>query len=480
MGDKPSYEELEQVIQVLEQQVEDRQSLRQDADARLAQVIDGSAIATVVIDQNHVITHWNRALTAITGLTTEEMVGTQNQWRVFYESERPIMADLVLDGAADNDLSRYYGDKNMRRSPLAPDAFEAEDFFPNLGECGRWLFFTAVPLRDSAGNVIGAMETLQDITARKQAELALAEHREQLESQVQSRTQELKQRAAELEEINRELEQAQTQLLQSEKMASVGQLAAGVAHEINNPVGFVNSNLNTLRGYVDNLFQLIGSYERLENRLAGAEPSCEDISRIRRDIDIDFLREDLPSLLKESADGLDRVKKIVQNLKNFSHAGEGDWQLSNLQDGLESTLSIVHNEIKYKAEVVREYATLPQVECLPQELNQVFMNMLVNAAHAIENRGTITVRTGAQDSQVWVEFEDTGKGIAPEHIKRIFDPFFTTKPIGKGTGLGLSLSYTIVQKHKGRIEVASEPGRGTRFRIWIPVARPPAAAQSVA
>ena len=450
-------------------------SAQHEAEQRLGQVIDGSAIATAVIDQNHVITHWNRAIEAITGLPAEQMVGTRNQWMVFYAEARPIMADMVLDGASAGELDRFYGSKNMRRSPLAPDAFEAEDFFPSLGEGGRWLFFTAVPLRDSAGNVIGAMETLQDITARKRAELALAEHREQLETLVHARTQELQRRASELEAANQALEQTQTQLLQSEKMASVGQLAAGVAHEINNPVGFVNSNLNTLGGYVDSLLQLIEAYEQADGIIAADAASRERIERIKSEVDLDFLRDDLPSLLKESSDGLDRVKRIVQNLKDFSHAGEGDWQLSNLQDGLESTLSIVNNEIKYKAQVVREYAQLPPVECLPQELNQVFMNMLVNAAHAIETKGTITVRTGAQDEQVWVEFEDTGKGIAPEHLSRIFDPFFTTKPVGKGTGLGLSLSYSIVQKHRGRIEVASEAGRGTRFRIWIPVARPPAA-----
>ena len=450
-------------------------SAQHEAEQRLGQVIDGSAIATAVIDQNHVITHWNRAIEAITGLPAEQMVGTRNQWMVFYAEARPIMADMVLDGASAGELDRFYGSKNMRRSPLAPDAFEAEDFFPSLGEGGRWLFFTAVPLRDSAGNIIGAMETLQDITARKRAELALAEHREQLETLVHARTQELQRRASELEAANQALEQTQTQLLQSEKMASVGQLAAGVAHEINNPVGFVNSNLNTLGGYVDSLLQLIEAYEQADGIIAADAASRERIERIKSEVDLDFLRDDLPSLLKESSDGLDRVKRIVQNLKDFSHAGEGDWQLSNLQDGLESTLSIVNNEIKYKAQVVREYAQLPPVECLPQELNQVFMNMLVNAAHAIETKGTITVRTGAQDEQVWVEFEDTGKGIAPEHLSRIFDPFFTTKPVGKGTGLGLSLSYSIVQKHRGRIEVASEAGRGTRFRIWIPVARPPAA-----
>jgi signal transduction histidine kinase len=174
-----------------------------------------------------------------------------------------------------------------------------------------------------------------------------------------------------------------------------------------------------------------------------------------------------------------RVTKIVKDLKDFSHVDAGDeWQLADLHQGLDSTLNIVWNEIKYKCEVKKEYGALPEIECLPSQLNQVFMNMLINAGHAIEERGTIVIRTGTADGQVWVEFEDSGKGIAPEHIGKIFDPFFTTKPVGKGTGLGLSLSYGIVHKHKGRIEVRSAPGRGTTFRVWLPERQESAATMS--
>ena len=184
--------------------------------------------------------------------------------------------------------------------------------------------------------------------------------------------------------------------------------------------------------------------------------------------------------MSESKDGITWVKQIVQNLKDFSHVDTSDeWHFADLRNGLDSTLSIVNNEIKYKANVVKEYGDIPEVECLPSQLNQVFMNLLVNAAHAIEERGTITIhtgtiRTGQQGEEVWVEVADTGKGIAPEHLKKIFDPFFTTKPIGKGTGLGLSLSYGIIQKHHGRIEVQSEIGKGTTFRVWLPVKQPQA------
>lgn len=286
---------------------------------------------------------------------------------------------------------------------------------------------------------------------------------------------ELKGEKEEQKRLIGKLEEAQNQMLQSEKLASIGQLAAGVAHEINNPIGFVNSNLGSLDGYVRNLLSILDAYQNIENALGASAPERQAINDLKKKLDFDYLREDICTLVEESKSGLDRVKKIVQNLKDFSHVDASDeWQLADLHKGLDSTLNVVNNEIKYKAEVIREYGKLPEIECLPSQLNQVFMNLLVNAAHAIEERGTITIRTGSQADQVWVEVSDTGKGISPEHIKKIFDPFFTTKPIGKGTGLGLSLSYGIIQKHHGRFEVQSEVGKGTTFRVWLPVSQPAA------
>ena len=269
----------------------------------------------------------------------------------------------------------------------------------------------------------------------------------------------------------KKLEEAHNQLLQSEKMASIGQLAAGVAHEINNPIGYVNSNLGTLGTYVEQMLSVLNAYEQ-------AEATCDQAARVRaralkEEVDLDFIKEDILSLLKESGEGIRRVKQIVQDLKDFSHVDEVEWQMADLHHGLDSTLNVVNNEIKYKADVVREYGDIPRVECLASQLNQVFMNMLVNAAHAMNDgtRGLITVRTGVVGDEVWVEFADNGKGIPPENMTRIFDPFFTTKPVGKGTGLGLSLSYGIIEKHQGRIEVMSEVGKGSAFRVWLPVNR---------
>src|SRR5438105_6020328 len=279
-------------------------------------------------------------------------------------------------------------------------------------------------------------------------------HTEQLD-----RIDRLSQLNEEMRAMNLQLQSTQQQLMQSEKMASIGQLAAGVAHEINNPVGYVYSNLGTLAGYVDELLRVV---RHLNGKGQGPAPAC----------DIEFLEEDIPALVSETRKGLDRVKKIVQDLKDFSRIDKSDdWEPANLVKGLESTLNIVANEIKYKAAVVKELVPLPDVPCLPTQLNQVFMNLLVNAAQAIAGKGTITLRSGFDDSHVWVEVGDDGCGMTPDVQARIFEPFYTTKPVGKGTGLGLSVSYSIVQKHHGNIELTSAPGEGTRFRVILPRVR---------
>jgi len=274
------------------------------------------------------------------------------------------------------------------------------------------------------------------------------------------------------EELIRKLAEAHSQLLQSEKMASIGQLAAGVAHEINNPIGFVNSNLGTLQHYMVDLFKTLSAYEQSEGEMSTETRGV--LTKLKQQMDLTYLRDDTNNLLSESIEGLQRVKRIVQDLKDFSHVDETGKQYANLEQGLDSTLNVVWNELKYKAEVVKEYGGIPEIECIPSQLNQVFMNLLTNAAQAIEAHGKITLRTGHNGENVWVEVEDTGKGIQPEHLDRIFEPFFTTKPVGTGTGLGLSLSYGIVQQHGGRIEVSSEVGKGSVFRVVLPQHASPA------
>jgi signal transduction histidine kinase len=277
-------------------------------------------------------------------------------------------------------------------------------------------------------------------------------------------------RIEELREANAQLEEAKSQLVQSEKMASVGQLAAGVAHEINNPIGFVNSNLGSLEKYVAQLFDVIARYEAMRPGLLGNADALAAFDHVRKDSDLEFLRVDIPTLLKESRDGIDRVRKIVQSLKDFSHVDPSDdWQWSDLRKELDNTISLAWNELKYKCELVREYGEIPLVECLPGQISQVFLNLLVNASQAIGEKGTITVRTRHKGNDVEIDIADTGQGIDPAHLGKIFDPFYTTKPLGQGTGLGLSISYGIVRKHHGEIAVVSEQGKGTTFTIRFPL-----------
>jgi len=321
---------------------------------------------------------------------------------------------------------------------------------------------------------IAELEFLSRSIASMMSELreknaTLERYRDQLESRVAERTLALTAANAELRNAHDELVRTHQQLLHSEKMASIGQLAAGVAHEINNPIGFVNSNVGTLQEYLQDMLRVLDTYERHDALLQADAVATQEIRQIRDAVKLDFLREDSVALLRESKEGLARVRKIVQNLKDFSHTGHGEWQLADLHKGLESTLNIVWNEIKYKATVVKEFGDLPEIECMPSELNQVFMNLLVNAAHAIIGCGIITIRTATRGENVVIEIADTGEGIPPEHIPRLFEPFFTTKPVGKGTGLGLALSYGIVNKHHGAIELESTPGKGTAFRVSLPI-----------
>jgi len=305
------------------------------------------------------------------------------------------------------------------------------------------------------------------LTAKWQMTQQLALQIDHLEDAVEERTSKLTQANEALHAEITERKHLETQLVQSEKLASIGQLAAGVAHEINNPIGYIFSNFGTLEDYLDNLFQMLSAYETA----AMASPEvAHNLHAMRQKLQIEFLKEDVPGLMRESREGISRVRQIVQDLKDFSRVDSvQDWQATDLHQGIDSTLNIVSSEVRFKAEVVKEYGQIPEVCCLPSQINQVVMNLVVNAAHAMgPERGRIVVRTGCDGDDVWIEVSDNGSGIPKDILPRIFDPFFTTKPIGKGTGLGLSLSYGIVQKHHGSIVVDSEVGRGSTFRVTLP------------
>jgi two-component system, NtrC family, sensor kinase len=335
------------------------------------------------------------------------------------------------------------------------------EFHLNLGETSadgdRNIGMEMLVLRGASGEGVGILFHARDL------------------SREWSREQALQDRHVELEQAYAQVKETQTQLLQSEKMASIGQLAAGVAHEINNPIGYVHSNLGTLQTYARGLLSLLEAYDRLAQALPDSmRAAIQPIEEIKARVDYAFLRQDLPQLVDESREGIERVKKIVVDLRDFSHAGDLDsdeWVPSDVHRGLQSTINIVWNELKYKAELIQDFGEVPLIECMPSQLNQVFLNLLVNAGHAIAEKGTITIRTRLENDEVSISVSDTGCGIPAEHLARIFDPFFTTKVVGKGTGLGLALSYGIVQKHNGRIEVDSAPGLGSTFRVVLPVGR---------
>lgn len=291
-----------------------------------------------------------------------------------------------------------------------------------------------------------------------------------LEQLVEQRTEALTLASQALQQEIDERKQLQSQLIQSEKLASLGQMAAGVAHEINNPVGFVTSNLGTLESDFKQLQRMLDAYQQAEAALAPGD-CLEQLSALRNELDLDFLKEDIPILIRESKDGIGRVTQIVKDLKNFSRVDNDEqWQWANLQQGIDSTLNIVASELKHKADVIKHYQPLPEIECLASQINQVVMNLVINAAQAMgPERGTITLSNGVEGDRVWLEVADNGCGIAPHSLQKIFDPFFTTKLVGEGTGLGLSLSYGIVKKHHGDISVSSEVGRGTTFRVVLPI-----------
>lgn len=338
--------------------------------------------------------------------------------------------------------------KQFEDNPSQADMWSGEVKVLDKGGSPIFLASSLSPIYSDEGHLENFLCSANDISVLKQLEL------------------DLKQKNTEQHKIISKLEDAQDQLLQAEKMASIGQLAAGVAHEINNPVGFINSNVDTLKAYLNDLFELIYAYDKEAKALS---VNLVGVQQLRQKIDFEYLCEDIPCMLKETQEGLDRIKKIVRDLMGFSRTSETQMTTYDLRKGLESTLNVAWHELKYKAEIIKEFDEIPEIECMPSQLNQVFMNLMVNAAQAMDTQGTITLRTKREDNQVIVEIEDNGSGIEPEHLNRLFDPFFTTKPVGEGTGLGLSVSYGIVKKHLGEIIVDSHLGEGTCFRVYLPI-----------
>lgn len=278
--------------------------------------------------------------------------------------------------------------------------------------------------------------------------------------------------------MEKEKQILQTQLIQSDKMVSIGRLAAGVAHEINNPLGFVSSNLNTLSDYYQDISTFLKTCDEVVSEIKKNHDStiltdtADRMISLKETLDISYLLEDGQELLKDCREGLDRINKIIMDLKGFAHPGKVRKEYTDINAGIESTLNVISNEVKYKAVIKKEFGEMPPIMAFPQQLNQVFMNIIINAADAMDKRkdmGEICIKTRHENRMNIIEISDNGCGISEEDQSRVFDPFFTTKEVGKGTGLGMNIAYGIIQKHNGEISLISEKEKGTTFIIRLPV-----------
>ncbi len=316
---------------------------------------------------------------------------------------------------------------------------------------------SVVSVDDASATLLGALDSVMRVVAQRNVELARADKQlraanVELEARVEART--------------RELAEAHERLLQSERLASIGQLAAGVAHEINNPIAFVTANLSTLDGYVHDLLELVARYERAEGELPEATRS--ELAESKDALELDFLRGDATGLLDESLDGLHRVARIVEDLKTFSRGSDGSSDSVDLVEGLETTIRLIWSELQ-RAEIVREYQKLPSVQCVPAQVNYIFASLLVNAAKGIKGRGRMILRTGSERDEVWIEVESDSHVTGPEEKDRVHQSFFNTDALGDGRGLGLAVADGMIRAHHGRLDVERREGEGTRLRLWLPM-----------
>ncbi len=327
----------------------------------------------------------------------------------------------------------------------------------------RTVVFYRTLYYDARGQVSGLIGAMLDITERQHAEQALKERDDRLQQMF-----------SELQQTHNTLKRTHEQMIQSEKMAAVGMLAAGIAHEINNPLGFIASNLVVLEKYVENLTICCQTYERLctaldANDEARINAARSEVDNIQERLELDDMISDLGPVVQETREGFERIRKIVLDLKSFSRADTGHMESIDINVLTESVLRIVWNEIKYKTELVKEYGQIPLIIANPRQMEQVVLNVLVNAVQAIVDHGMITIRTFLREGSVVIEIEDTGRGISAEVLPRIFDPFFITQEPGEGTGMGLSISYDIVKRHHGSIDIESTVGKGAKVMISLPV-----------
>lgn len=306
------------------------------------------------------------------------------------------------------------------------------------------------------------------ITERKKAQEELLQANIELESRVEQRTRDLNEKNIQLNNALDTLKQAEAQLIQSEKMSSLGVLTAGIAHEINNPVNFISANIGPLKNDIEDIVQLLNKYGEITPETLIKE-KLQEIAKYSDDIDLPFTLQETHNLLNGIEEGARRTANIVKDLRTFSRLDEGEKKHVNIHENIDSTLTLLHNQFRDRITINKNYGDIPEVECFPGKINQVFMNILTNAAHAIPEQGEITITTSRRNDHILISIRDTGTGMSKEAIARIFEPFFTTKPVGEGTGLGLSISYSIIQEHHGTISINSVKGKGSEFIITLPI-----------
>ena len=420
---------------------------------KLSRAVEQSTSSIVVTDTEGGIEYANGSYTRMSGYGLEEIIG-RNPMRQKVGTEMPDVFGASWETVKNG--GEWRGELQMRKKG---------------GEI-YWEFAAFSPIVNNDEVITHYLAVKEDITARKDAEKELAKSRAELSEkheELRKAYEQVARSQKELEQAYCELKATQARVVQQEKMASIGQLAAGVAHEINNPMGFISSNLRTLAKYTEKQKEFIEAQAEAIGSLADGDV-VEALRNKRRALKIDHVLEDGGLLIAESLEGAERVRTIVQNLKSFSRVDEEAYSLIDINECVTSTVNIVWSELKYKVNLIKELGEIPRINCYPQQINQIFMNLLVNAAQAIETHGEIKVKTWEENGRICASVSDTGCGIPSELFNRIFEPFFTTKEVGQGTGLGLSITYDIVKNHDGELIVESEPGKGTTFTVRLPMA----------
>lgn len=438
--------ELATELAAAQQQICDLQARNQE----LQRILDSLPLNLFWKDQNSIYRGCNQPFAEVAGFSSMDEVLGKSDYELHWTNEEA-------------DLFRQFDQQVMQADVAQLRVVETPS---EINEQQGWVATSKIPLHDETGAVIGILGLFEDITEQAKEEEALRRSEAELRRQAQQ-----------LRQTIGELQQAQTKLVQAEKMSSLGQLVAGIAHEINNPVSFIHGNLCFARQHTDDLLGLIARYQQHY-----PQPQPELQAQIN-EIELEFLQTDLPQLFQSMQVGAERICQIVLSLRSFSRLDEAEIKPVNLHDGIDSTLMILQNRLRggkanIPIQVVKDYGALPLVECYAGPLNQVFMNLLSNAIDAVEERleqqpeicPRILIQTRQVDQQVEISIIDSGAGISPDVASQIFDPFFTTKAPGKGTGLGLSISYQIItERHGGKLSCTSERGQGTEFKVEIPV-----------